>query len=168
LLLAEAEDLYAARLAQAHRAETRATTLQASAGIAIGLVLTGAAFLIDPAKVADRQWRIALTVVLALALFCLGIAGYLASRATAKVLGFCVPTPDDVQMRASMTEAQANRHRAVQLLKHYNCNFYFSHFKIKHVQVAGLWFRAALSWFAVLSILLMIYTAFGPIPEAIR
>jgi hypothetical protein len=62
-MVLEAEGLYAARRDQVIRAEARASTLQASAGVAIGLALTGAAFLVDPTKVANRQWRIALTVV---------------------------------------------------------------------------------------------------------
>ena len=60
---------------QALRAETRATTLQASAGVAIGLALTGAAFLVDPTKVSDRYWRLAPTIVFA-ALRACGLSGY--------------------------------------------------------------------------------------------
>jgi hypothetical protein len=165
LLLKEAEDLSAARLDQAWRAEARATTLQAAAGIAIGLAFTGAAFLIDPDKVADQFWRVAFSVVLALVLCCLGMAGYLASRATARGLAYCVPTPEDIRKRSSMTELVASRDRAVQLLEHYKCNYYFSHFKIEHVKFAGYWFRAGLGWFAALSILLLIYTAVGPVPQ---
>jgi hypothetical protein len=165
LLLHEAEALFAARRDQALRAESRATTLQASAGVAVGLALTGAAFLIDPTKVADRPWRLALTVVLALMLCCLGMAGYLANRASAKLLNYWQPSPSQIVRRASEPEPQSSRDRALSLLECYAGNYYFVRFKIKHVAVAGLWFRAALACFAALSILLMLYTACGPLPR---
>jgi hypothetical protein len=47
----------------------------------VGLVLTGTAFLLDPTKVADRGWRLALTVVIAALLTSLAMAGYLARLA---------------------------------------------------------------------------------------
>ena len=101
-MLAEAEALFAARRDQVVRAEARATTLQASTGVAIGLALTGAAFLVDPTKVANRDWRIALTVALVALLACLGMAGYLANRATAKILTWYGPRVKDIVGRADM------------------------------------------------------------------
>jgi hypothetical protein len=165
LLLVEAESLFDARQDQALRAESRATTLQASAGVAIGLALTGAAFLVDPAKVADRPWRLALTGVFAGLLSCLGMAGYLANRATAKLLPYSRPDQRGIVKRASLSDPEARRARAVSLLDSANENLYFSTFKIKQVKVAGLWFRVALICFAVLSILLALYVALGPLPH---
>lgn len=161
LILDEAQSLFAARREQALRAEARATTLQASAGIAIGLALTGGAFLVDPEKVANPWWRLGLALVLALLLCCLGMAGYLASRATATLLRYWAPTPDQTRGRASMSAADAARDRAMGLLECVDRNYYFSNFKIRHVQVAGLWFRAALGCFGLLSILLMVYAVRG-------
>jgi hypothetical protein len=163
-LLAEAEALFAARRDQVIRAEARATTLQASAGVAIGLALTGAAFLVDPTKVADRPWRIALTVVFVALLGCLAMAGYLANRATAKILTYYGPRISDIVSRAEMPVAEACWSRAVALLRYYEWNRYFSNFKIQQVKVAGLWFRAALVCFALLSLLLAAYTMVGSLP----
>jgi hypothetical protein len=165
-MLDEAEGLFAARRDQALRAEARATTLQASAGIAIGLVLTGSAFLIDPTKVADRPWRLVLTAVLAALLGCLAMAGYLANRATTKILSYAAPSPGAVLARAA-TEADPRHKRAIYLLIATNQNFYFSNFKIQQVKMAGFWFRAALACFGVFSLLLMIYAALGPLPHAV-
>jgi hypothetical protein len=165
LILDEAENLYTSRRDQALRAESRATTLQASAGVAIGLVFTGGAFLLDPTKVADRPWRIVLTVVLALLLFCLGMAAYLANRATTKILIFAQPQPSGLVKRASMTTTDARWDRAMLLLHSADKNSYFTNFKILQVKVAGLWFRAALACFGALSVLLLIYAAAGPIPS---
>jgi hypothetical protein len=168
LFLAEAEALFAARRDQVVRAEARATTLQASAGVAIGLALTGAAFLVDPTKVADRAWRFALTIVFVALLACLGMAGYLANRATAKILTYYGPRISDVVERAHMPISDACWSRGVALLKYYEWNRYFSNFKIQQVKVAGLWFRAALTCFAALSVLLAAYTLFGSVPHAPR
>jgi hypothetical protein len=165
-MLAEAEALYAARRDQVVRAEARATTLQASAGIAIGLALTGAAFLVDPSKVASRDWRIALAVVLVALLACLGMAGYLANRATATILTWYGPRVGDIFHRAEMPIAEACWSRAVALLNNYEWDRYFSNFKILHVKVAGLWFRAALVCFGLLSVLLAAYTMVGSVPRA--
>ncbi len=167
-MLAEAEALFAARRDQVIRAEARATTLQASAGVAIGLALTGAAFLVDPTKVADRAWRIVLTVVFVALLACLGMAGYLANRATAKILTYYGPRISDIVKRANMPIAEACWSRAVVLLKYYEWNRYFSNFKIQQVKIAGLWFRAALVCFALLSVLLAAYTMFGSAPHSPR
>ena len=164
-MLLEAEGLYAARRDQVIRAEARATTLQASAGVAIGLALTGAAFLVDPTKVANREWRIALTVVLVALLTCLGMAGYLANRATAKILTWYGPRVSDIVDRVDMPIAEACWRRAVALLKCYEWDRYFSNFKILHVKIAGLWFRAALACFALLAVLLAAYTISGPVPH---
>jgi hypothetical protein len=167
-MLGEAEALFAARRDQVVRAEARATTLQASAGVAIGLALTGAAFLLDPTKVASRPWRIALTVVLAGLLGCLGMAGYLANRATAKILTWYGPRISEIVNRAEMPVAEACWARAIALLRCYEWNRYFSNFKIEQVKVAGLWFRAALACFAFLAVLLAAYTMLGSAPHPSR
>ena len=166
LLSSEAEALFAFRREQALRAEARATTLQGSVGIAVGLVLTGTAFLLDPTKVADRGWRLALTVVVAALLACLAMAGYLATRATVKLLPYWKPTSKAAIARAGMTDVGAYRNRALSLLRMSEANSYFSNFKITQVNAAGLWYRGALGCFAALSLLLMIYAAVGPIPSA--
>jgi hypothetical protein len=166
MLLAEAEAMFVARREQAVRAETRATTLQASAGIAIGLALTGAAFLVDPTKVADRPWRIALAVVFAMLLLCLGMAGYLANRATTRLLTFNAPEPPEMLRRASMKPIDAAWSRSLDLLRFRDENLYFIAFKIKNVKVASLWFRGALASFALLAGLLAVYAIAGPIPHS--
>jgi hypothetical protein len=165
-LLSEAEALFDTRRDQALRAEARATTLQGSVGIALGLVLTGTAFLLDPTKVADRGWRLALTVVIAALLTCLAMAGYLATRATVKLLRYIRPGPEAALARATMNDVEAHRDRALSLLISYEENGYFSSFKIKQIHAAGLWYRDALGCFAALSLLLLIYAGVGPIPGA--
>lgn len=164
-LLEEAEGVFAERRDQALRAEARATTLQAAAGIAIGLALTGAAFLVDPMKVSDRYWRLGLTVVFAALLLCLGMAGYLANQATAKLLTYARISPSSVLLRAGMAHEEACRDRAAMLLVSARENLYFSVYKIKQVKVAGLWFRGALACFATLSVVLSFYVALGPVPR---
>ena len=59
----------------------------------------------------------------------------------------------------------AYRHRAQMLLYYAHYNMHFSGFKIKQVKVAGVWFRGALAWFAVLALILMLYVALGPAPR---
>jgi hypothetical protein len=105
-----------------------------------------------------------LTVFLAALLFCLGMAGYLANRATAKLFTYRQPSPKQVLGRAGMSEAQAQWERGVALLDFVGKNTYFSAFKIHQVRVAGLWFRGALACFAALAVLLVVYAAIGPIP----
>lgn len=90
--------------------------------MATGLVLTGAAFLLDPTKIADRPWRLALTIVLAALLASLGMAGYLANRATAKILTYWAPSPKRVLQRATLRTPDARRQRAFDLLKYTNEN----------------------------------------------
>ena len=70
-LLSEAQELYATRRERAQSAESRAATLQGAVGVAAGLILTGANFVIDPARVADRTWRVILAGCLAALLLCL-------------------------------------------------------------------------------------------------
>jgi hypothetical protein len=42
-------------------------------------------------------------------------------------------------------------------------NAYFSVFKIKQVEIAGLWYKASLGCFAALSLLLVAYTALSAV-----
>jgi hypothetical protein len=128
-MLNDAEALFLARRDQGLRAEARATTLQASAGIAIGLAFTGAAFLLDPNKVADRGWRIALTVFLAALLGCLGMTGYLATRATVVLLGYREADAGEIVSRASRPDLEASGLRAISLRRLAEDNYYFSQFK---------------------------------------
>jgi hypothetical protein len=73
------------------------------------------------------------------------MAGYLANRATAKILTWYGPRLSHIVDRAHMPIAEACWRRAVALLNCYEWDRYFSNFKILHVKVAGLWFRAALA-----------------------
>lgn len=83
------------------------------------------------------------------------------SRATVKQLPYAMPSTDGVLDRSDMPAEAADVDRALQLLRHTDENAYFSLYKIKQVEVAGLWFRAALACFALLSMLLVAYTVFG-------
>jgi hypothetical protein len=121
--------------------------------------------LLDPAKISDRGWRIAVTIALSALVCCLGMAAYLATRTTLHLLNYRGPGQRDAVQRAGMRAQCAARHRATMLLYYTYYNAHFSSFKVKNVKNAGLWFRAALAWFVVLALLLMIYVTVGPRPH---
>jgi hypothetical protein len=110
--------LFDARRDQALRAEARATTLQGSVAIAIGLTWNRSAFLLDPAKVQDRAWRIALGDGFAALLVCLATTGYVTSRATIKVLPYAQPTVDQVMRRGCVSREESDRDRALSCCGH--------------------------------------------------
>ena len=70
-VLDEASNVHDDALATIASAESRATSLQSTVSIAASLVVAGGALLVDPTKIDDRGWRIALLIALGMTLLCL-------------------------------------------------------------------------------------------------
>lgn len=82
--LQEARSIYDHRSARLARVESRATTLQATVGIAATLVVAAAAVLLDRNKVTDDTARYALATLAFLLVLALVMTGVFAARATLK------------------------------------------------------------------------------------
>ena len=165
VLLSEAEALYASQRERAQGAESRATTLQGAVGVAAGLILAGANFVLDPARVADRIWRVVFAGCLAALLMCLVLSGWLATNANLKFFTWLRPKPAPILRRACQDVAQADRERAIDLIAYANANYYVAAFKVAQLRAAARWFRGALSLLGLLALLLAAYVSFGPVPK---
>lgn len=121
--------------------------------------------MLDPSRVADRTWRVALAGCLAALLVCLVLSGWLATRANLKFFTWARPQAAPILRRASQDVAEATRDRAIDLTAYANANYYVAAFKLAQLRAAGRWFRAALTLLGVLAVLLAVYVSFGPVPR---
>jgi hypothetical protein len=156
-LLDEAQDIFDTGQADVVRAEGRATTLQGVVGIAMGLSVSGAGLILNSDVLTRPAWQLTMTAGLAALLFCLGMCGFVASRASSRLLPWNRPSRTGALRRAAKSSMEADRDLAAELIFFAARNEYAHAYKLKQVEVAGRWFRAALGAFGLLAGILTLY-----------
>jgi hypothetical protein len=165
LLLADAERFYTGRREWATNSESRAVTLLGAVGIAAGLIVAGASFLLDPSNVSARAWRILLAICLGGVLLCFVLSGLIAARAVTKPWIWARPQLERILDRAKRETPASTRDRAIELLVLGSQNYYVAAFRSIQVVAAGRWFRRGLLALAALALLLTLYMIAAPLPS---
>lgn len=160
-LLEEAWGVYGRAEERTDSAERRATTLQGAITIAATLLLSGAAFLADPAKVHGQGWRDALGIVFLAVVVSLLMAGLRALAVTSRIHVFHRPTATEITTRAAMPPAQARASAAAEVLRSYACNTKVADWKVAYLGAAAWWFRLALASLLLFAVLLVSYVVSG-------
>lgn len=161
-VLDEANAIYAEAEARAQSAERRATTLLGAVAIATSLLLSGAALLADPSKIAGGGWRAALAIALAVVVFCLVMAGARALATTSRIHVIHAPTPTNILARSELPLAEARIDLAAETLKDYGYNTKVAGWKVAHLRAAAQWFGRALIALFVLGLLTAAYVICSP------
>lgn len=159
--LAEAQAIFDEAAGRIESAERRATTLQGTVAIAASLVVAFAGFLLDPAKIADRGWRIALLIVLAAFLGSLIGCAWRALAVTGRMFEFEQPGPERIHLRAKSKGTLAQTFRSAELLRAAGVASEIGAVKVGLLRSAAWWLRLALTWLALLVVGLCIYVAVG-------
>jgi hypothetical protein len=145
-ILAEAEALFAEPQDRIDGVERRATSLQGSVAIAATLTLAGGGLIIDPSKVTDDGWRVALAVGVGLVVVLLVFTGMRAHTATNRRFSFRAPA-DSAELMDRAAKAKPSdykRQRAAYLLWAYGRNNEIAAVKVEYLWKAAFWFRLAL------------------------
>jgi hypothetical protein len=168
-LLDEARAIYETRDARLARIEARATTLQATVGIATALMLAAASVVLDSNKVAEG-WRDVLAVVLVCLIACLVLSGWHATRATLKQFERDRLRSRDAVERPRHTDGycEQQKSRAIDLLAAANENAYIDFRRTALLAAARRWFFGALALILGVAVLFGVYSLFGDLPAASR
>jgi hypothetical protein len=168
-LLDEARAIYETRDARLARIEARATTLQATVGIATALMLAAASVVLDSNKVAEG-WRDVLAVVLVCLIACLVLSGWHATRATLKQFERDRLRSRDAVERPRHTDGycEQQKSRAIDLLGAANDNAHIDFRRTALLAAARRWFFGALGLILAVAVLFGAYSLFGEIPAASR
>lgn len=161
-ILAEAEATYSEPQERIESAERRATTLQGTVAIAASVALAGAGLLLQPGRIVGDLWRIAFGVLLILFVICLTGCAIRALGATARVFNFEEPGIDRIFDRVKMNRADVLTHRAAELLRAFAVADMIGSVKVGLLRAAAWWFRLAVVWLALLTILVGAYAIWGP------
>lgn len=167
-VLEEAWGIYGRAEERIDSAERRATTLQGAITIAATLLLSGAAFLADPAKVHGQGWRDALGIVFLAVVVCLLMAGLRALAVTSRIHVFHRPTATEITTRAAMASAEARGSAAAEVLRSYACNTKVADWKVAYLGAAAWWFRLALASLLLFALLLVSYVVSGSTASPMR
>lgn len=160
-ILAEAEATYAEPQDRIESAERRATTLQGTVAIAASVALAGAGLLLDPGRIQGHLWRIAFGVLLILFVICLTGCAIRALSVTARIFNFEEPGIDRIFDRAKMDRAEVLTQRAAEMLRAFAVADMIGSVKVGLLRAAAWWFRWALVWLALLTILVGAYAIRG-------
>jgi hypothetical protein len=156
-LLEEAREMNEGIARTTESIELRAMTLQGAVAIATTLALAAGGLLLDRTKVPSHEWRIALGVVLTLAVGAFIFSGLRALGASSKTHPWAVPAYDDIFDHASMSLARAQAARAAAQLKVVGYNERIVSVKAGYLNAAVFWFRIALVLLLASAAMLLVY-----------
>jgi hypothetical protein len=169
-VLADAQAVYEQQDARLARIDNRATTLQATVGIATALVFAAAGVILDPNRV-DEGWRWLFAVPLAAVVILFLATGYFAAQASLTRERRDFPTVgeghDRVMALRSKSAAQAAQYKwsqASALLNHASANARAAHERTMWLQAARRCNEAALAGLFVTATVFVIDVFFGPTP----
>jgi hypothetical protein len=163
----EAQSIYDTRDARLARIETRATTLQATVGIATALMVAAAGVVLDSNKVTGG-WRDVFAIFLAVLIFSLVMTGWHATRATLKEL-----ERDRLRSREAVTRPERTsgypeqlKSRAIDLIAAANENGFIDFRRTALLLGARRWFFCALALVVGVAALFSAYALFGDVPTS--
>lgn len=158
-ILEEAQAIFDETSSRIDSAERRATTLQGTVAIAASLVVGGAGLLLDPSKISDRYWRIALLVPLAGFLASLICCAWRALAVTGRMFAFEQPGPERIYLRAKAPGVKAQTFRAGELLRASGVASEVGAVKVGLLRSSAWWLRLALTMLAAFVVVLGVYVA---------
>jgi hypothetical protein len=158
-ILEEAQAISNEAIGRIDSAERRATTLQGTVAIAASLVVAGAGLLLDPSKVSNRDWRIALLIILAAVLGCLIGCAWRALAVTGRMFEFEQPGPERIHLRAKAPGLKARTFRAAELLRAAGVASEVGAVKVGLLRSSAWWLRAALTVLAAFIVAISVYAA---------
>jgi len=161
-LLAEAREIYDAPIARAESVERRATTLIGAVAVAASLTVAGGSLLVDPARIRDTWWRVALSLLLLLVVLAFVMSGWRAVQALSRVHKWTYPNDEDILKHRDLGLARARGARAVALLRSAGANEPIARWKVAHLSAATWWFLKALVLLVGTAVVLLAYAIFGP------
>jgi hypothetical protein len=166
--LQEARSIYDHRDARLARVESRATTLQATVGIAATLVLATGALLLDPKKVTDDGARYALAGLGFLLILTLVVTGWFAARATLKrrprrQLQMLERFEEEQQAHAPLTfgrPMEEDEARVAHHLRHQVIDLLVATERSEEIDLQRTWLlMRARAWYQLALVLLAIFAA---------
>jgi hypothetical protein len=168
-LLEEAHSIYDTRDARLARIESRATTLQATVGIATALMVAAAGVVLDSNKVTGA-WRDLFAVLLAALIFSLVMTGFHATRATLKNLERDRLRSRDAVTRPAHTSGYPEqvKARAIDLIAAANENGFIDFRRTALLLGARRWFFCALALVVAVGFLFSAYALFGEVPASAK
>lgn len=158
-VLDEASNVHDDALATIASAESRATSLQSTVSIAASLVVAGGALLVDPTKIHDRGWRIALLIALGMTLLCLIGCAWRALAVTGRMFQFEQPGPERIFLRAQLTGPRAQTFRAAELLRASGVAAEIGAVKVGLLRSAAWWLWWGLRLLVLFTVLLVLCVA---------
>lgn len=169
-VLADAQAVYEQQDARLARIDNRATTLQATVGIATALVFAAAGVILDPSRVAEG-WRWLFAVPLAAVVILFLATGYLAAQASLTRERRDFPTVgeshDRVMALRSECAANAAQYKWAQagtLFVHASANAVAAHQRTVWLQAARRCNEFALAGLLVTAAVFLVDVFFGPTP----
>jgi hypothetical protein len=167
--LAEAQLIYEQQDARLARNDNRATTLQATVGIATALIFAAAGVILDVRRI-DAAWRPWFAVALAVVVLLFLTTGYLAARASLTRVNRLFPTTGQGAKRGQAftqaPEGKAAEHykwtQAMELLDQASCNAEIAWERLVWLQAARRCFEGALLGLLATAGLFLAYALGGP------
>ncbi len=161
-LLDEAQERDRSHHDTANSLQGRAMTLQSAVAIATTLTLTAGGLLLDRTKIASQSWRLSFATVLLAAVVAFIGSGVQALRSSSNTFPWSYPGSNDIFDRARADLAWARASRTATYLKCAGLNARIVQVKGGYLNAAVRWFKIALGLLAVLAVLFVAYTAWGP------
>ncbi len=158
-VLEEAQAIFEETSNRVESTERRATTLQGTVSIAAFLLVAGAGLLLDPSRITDRSWRIALIALLATVLASLIACAWRALAVTGRMFEHEQPGPERIFVRAKMPGLAAQAFRAAELLRASAVANEIAAVKVGLLRASASWLRLALVMLAFFLAALVIYVA---------
>jgi hypothetical protein len=169
-VLADAQAVYEQQDARLARIDNRATTLQATVGIATALVFAAAGVILDPRRI-DESWRWLFAMPLAAVVILFLATGYFAAQASLTRERRDFPTVgkshDRVKALRSECAAHAAQYKWAQaktLLEHASANAGAAHQRTVWLQAARRCNELALAGLLVTATVFLVDVFFGPTP----
>ena len=165
-VLADAQAVYEQQDARLTRIDNRATTLQASVGIATALVFAAAGVILDPNRI-DEGWQLAFALPLALVVILFLATGYFAAQASLTRERRDFPTVGESRFRvmALPSAAYASQYKWAQaktLLKHASANAETAYRRSVSAQAARRCNELALAFLLVTAFVFLEDVFLGP------
>jgi hypothetical protein len=162
-LLVEAQSAYEEVTERGESAERRAATIQGTIAIVSSLTLAGGSLLLNAGDVPSRDWRIGLSIGVAVTVIVLAIAAWRAFLVTWPRFLWASPDVQDIVEHArESTAEQIKLRRTSDLLVAYGRNDSIARLKLQLLGQAVRWLMAALALLAVLAGTLAAYAIERP------
>jgi len=165
LLVSEAERVDGDQHTTAASIESRAMTLQGAVAIATTLTLAAAGLLLDPSKIGGHNWRMGFAAILAATVISFLTSGIQALRSSSQTYPWTVPGYNDIFVHATQSLSAARAAYAAAQLHSAGRNMRIVQVKGGYLNAAVFWFKVALGFLAILTVLVVAYAVFGSTPK---